>query len=131
MVNRGKVTVPTYDEWNNALIACLTRGAPSGAGIFLDISDDILEDIGEHTFIVLNTGITRWTNDFKHAVRAKCVLGAEVKLHDLFGYTSNTLPRGVAFLGAMVLAAYYMGEDDAVTNNNYFKRLREVLGLEN
>jgi len=129
MDDKGKVAVPTYDEWNSALIDYLTRGAPRGVGIFLDVNDDILEDIGEHSFTTSSAGATRWTDDFKRAVRAQCVARSEVKLQSLFGHTPEALPRGVAFLGAMVLAAYYMGEDDAVTSINYFKRLREVLGL--
>src|SRR6266852_6204411 len=121
--------MPTYDEWNEALIGYLTRGVSRGGGILLDINDDILEDIGRQAFKMKSVNVTRWPDDFKRAVRAKCILGTRVSLQNLFGYTSNELPRGVAFLGAMVLAAYYMGEDDAVTSVNYFKRLREVLGL--
>jgi len=121
--------VPTYDEWNEALIGYLTRGVPRGAGIFLDINDDILEDIGRQAFKLKSGGVTRWPDDFKRAVRAKCILRTRVSLQNLFGYTANELPKGVAFLGAMVLAAYDMGEDDAVTSVNYFKRLREVFGL--
>lgn len=122
--------MPTYDEWNDALIGYLTHGVPRGAEVFLDINDDILEDIGWRVFKMKDVSVTRWPDDFKRAVRAKCIRGTRVSLYSVFGYTTNGRPKGVAFLGAMVLAAYYMGEDDAVTSANYFKRLREVLGLD-
>jgi len=122
--------MPTYDEWNDALIGYLTHGVPRGTGVFLDINDDTLEDIGWQNFKIKDISVTGWTDDFERAIRAKCIRGTKVSLYSLFGYTTNGQPKGVAFLGAMVLAAYYMGEDDAVTSANYFKRLREVLGLD-
>src|SRR5260370_42344421 len=70
-------------------------------------------------------------DDFKHAVQEKCIVGTKVHIHRLYGYTDDDLPKGVAFLGIMVLAAYYMDKDEVVSSINYFSRLRELLHLEN
>jgi hypothetical protein len=124
--------MPIYDVWNNALIDYLTTRVPRGSSVFLDINDDILEDIGR-TFAVQSNSSTRWVDDFKRAVRAKCVAGAKVHLENLptnRADDASARPQEVAFLGAMVLAAYYMGEDEETSSINYFKRLRNILHLD-
>jgi len=125
--------LPIYDVWNNALIDYLTTGVPRGSSVFLDINDDVLEDIGRRTFAVQSNSSTRWVDDFKRAVRAKCVVGTKIHLENLPTYRADDAsarPQGVAFLGAMVLAAYYMGEDEETSSINYFKRLRDILYLD-
>lgn len=119
-----------YDEWNNALIDYLTAGIPRGSTVFLDINDDILEAIGR-TFKMEVLG--GWPDDFKRAIRAKVIIGQQVHLENIPLYNSEDSeirPGGVAFLGAMVLAAYYMGEDEEASGINYFKRLRSILQLD-
>lgn len=121
--------MPAYDEWNDALISYLTASMPRGSAVFLDINDDILEDIGD-TFKMEAPG--EWPDDFKRAVRAKVIAGQHVHLENISLYKGENgeVPDGVAFLGVMVLAAYYMGEDEEASSINYFKRLRSILQLE-
>src|SRR5215469_4584517 len=120
----------TYSMWNDALITYLTDGTPRGSTVFLDINEDVLDDIGR-TFIGSATG--GWVDDYKQAVRAKVVVGQRIHLENIATYRAEDLesrPQGVAFLGAMVLAAYYMGEDEEASSINYFKRLRSILQLQ-
>lgn len=122
--------MPVYDEWNDALIDYLTAGIPRGSTVFLDINDDVLEAIGRTFKIEVLSG---WPDDFKRAVRTKVIVGQQVHLENIPFYKSEdgeTRPGGVAFLGAMVLAAYYMGEDEEASSINYFKRLRSILQLD-
>ena len=44
-------------------------------------------------------------------------------------HTPNHLHRGVAFLGAMVLAAHSMAPEDDIAEINYFTRLRHILHI--
>jgi hypothetical protein len=120
----------TYDVWNDALINYLTARTLHGSTIFLDINEDILEDVG-HT--LKGSAPKGWVDDFKHAVRAKVIEGQKICLENIDTYKDQDFklyPQGVAFLGIMVLAAYYMSEDEDASSVNYFKRLRNVLGLE-
>ena len=74
-----------------------------------------------------------WIEDFLDAVRSKCVFVDEVKLPSGLANQPDQVPNCVAFLAAMVLAAHYMIseeiDDEIILQTNYFKRLREVLGL--
>ena len=61
------------------------------------------------------------------------MIGNKVILPQVFGYQSDQDPNCVVFLAAMVLAAHHMiGEEtieETILQTNYFKRLRQVLGL--
>jgi hypothetical protein len=123
----------TYQEWNSALAKYVTCGFPAGSAIYLSVDDDVLEDIGRILDPATRSGAT-WTDDFVEAVRLACVTtSADVSFGKIGGRSDDGLPDCVAFLGAMVLAAYYMaGEDveyEIIAENNYFKRLRQILGL--
>ncbi|MHC5828033.1 MAG: hypothetical protein ACYT04_72120, partial [Nostoc sp.] len=57
------------------------------------------------------------------------VTQGRVNLAKLQGRNLDGLPQGVAFLGAMVLAANEMVDEEEISEENYFKRLKAVLGL--
>jgi hypothetical protein len=95
--------------------------------IYLSIDNETLKSIGwqfqrENVF-------DNWVSSFLEAVKAKVVVDNQVNLNVLRGRNVNGLPRGVAFLVIMVLAANDMAEEVEVSESNYFKRLREILNL--
>ena len=120
----------TYNEWNKAIAEYFVSGLPSGATVYLSVDEAALMDIGAR-FEQSGISYVDWVEDFMAAIRSKCVVGAEVKLPSGSGYQSDQVPGCVAFLAAMVLAAHHMIKEDtkAIAENDYFKRLREVLGL--
>ena len=120
----------TYDEWNKAIAEYFVSGLPSGATVYLSVDEAALMDIGAR-FDQSATNEVNWVEDFRAAVRSKYVNGGEVKLPIESRYQSDQVPNCVAFLAAMVLAAHRMIKEDikAIAENDYFKRLREVLDL--
>ena len=120
----------TYDQWNNAIAEYCVNGISNGATIYLSVDETALMDIGVR-FKQWGTNEVNWVEDFRQAVRYKYVIGDEVKLPIGLDYQSDQVPNCVAFLAAMVLAAHRMIKEDtkAIAENDYFKRLREVLGL--
>ena len=122
----------TYDEWNNAIAEYFVSGLPSGATVYLGVDEAALMDIGSR-FKQCGANEVNWVEDFREAVRSKYVIGDEVKLPSGSSYQSDQIPNCVAFLAAMVLAAHYMIneeiENETIWQTNYFKRLRQVLGL--
>lgn len=119
--------MPNYREWNQALVSYFTSGVPRGTKVYLSIDDDLLERIGQDLAQAPKTD--SWSADFHAAVREKVVFEGQITLNNLQGRDADGFPRSVAFLGATVLAAYQMAETDKISELNYFKRLREVLGL--
>ena len=121
-----------YAEWNKATAEYFVSGVPSGATIYLSVDEEALMDIGTR-FEQSEANHVNWVEDFTEAVRAECVIGNQVSLERLSDYQSDRLPRCVAFLAAMVLAAHRMvgedTEDETIAQINYFTRLRQVLGL--
>lgn len=120
----------TYSEWNNAIAKYFVNGMPNGATVYLGVDEAALMDIGAR-FKQCGTNEVNWVEDFREAVRSKYVIGDEVKFPSGSSYQSDQIPNCVAFLAAMVLAAHHMIKEDtkAIAENDYFKRLREVLGL--
>lgn len=119
----------SYEEWNRALIDRFTKGLPQGSKIYLSVDEDLLESMAlEFYLAAANNG----TNDFLAAVRAKVVIwSGQVNLDPLQGRDPDSgLPRGAAFLGATVLAACRMAEEEDIDQSNYFCRLKEVLDLD-
>ncbi len=116
-----------YRDWNQALIFYFTTGLPRGKRIYLSVDNEILEQIGQK----FNQKIedSNWSDNFHRAVREEVVAQGRVNLAKLQGRNSDGLPQGVAFLGAMVLAANEMVDEEEISQENYFKRLRAVLGL--
>lgn len=122
----------TYDEWNKAIAEYFISGLSSGSTVYLSVDEDALMEIGAR-FEQSGSDSVNWVEDFTAAVQFKCVTGDTVYLPRSSGYQSDQIPRCVVFLAAMVLSAHYMigeeTEDETILQTNYFKRLRQVLGL--
>ena len=122
----------TYDEWNNAIAEYFVSGLSSGSTVYLSVDEDALMDIGNQ-FEQPEDNYVDWIEDFLDAVRSKCVFVDAVKLPSGLVNQPDQVPNCVAFLAAMVLAAHYMISEEInnemILQTNYFKRLREVLGL--
>lgn len=118
----------SYEEWNKAIVVYFVSGLPEGASVYLSVDEQSLRDIGKRF-----KGITDPVQDFLTAVRSKCVYRNRVSITEIRGLNSVFVPQSVAFLGAMVLAAHFMAEEETERDNiseiNYFCRLRQVLGL--
>lgn len=121
----------SYNEWNKAITEYFVGGLPAGEVVYLSVDSDALNDIGHRTFG--ETTETGWVEDFEAAVRAECVRDDHLDPYLVRGFGTDGLPRSVAFLAAMVLAAHRMAEEEAdetrVSDTNYFTRLREVFGF--
>jgi hypothetical protein len=116
-----------YQQWNEALIFNYTSGLPHGTRIYLNIDNETLENIGSK--FEFDNDFDNWTNNFLQAIKAKVVIDNQLHLKTLRGRDQNGYPKGIAFLAVMVLAANEMGEDEEISERNYFKRLQEILGL--
>lgn len=117
-----------YSEWNAAIADYFLSGLPTGATVYLSVDEDTLVDIGRR-FLRTASGNKDWVEDFLSAVRAKCVVRGEVRLGSIRDPGADGLPTCVAFLGAMVLAAHRMADQEVISESNYFTPLRRVLGL--
>jgi hypothetical protein len=121
----------SYEEWNTALAGYFVAASPAGSTVYLSVDAESIAYIGSTKFGT--TDESDWMKDFEVAVRSKCVWGNEITLEGIEGLGPENLPKGVAFLAAMVLAAHLMveGEDDneVIAETNYFTRLREVFGF--
>ena len=122
--------MPEYRQWNKAIAEYFSAGLPAGASFYLSVDDDTLTDIGEKHFGVKPN--SDYVSDFQKAVQEFCVRGIEKRVSFV---SISDEPKGgrtpncIAFLGAMVLAAHWMDSNDSAAENNYFTRLREVLGM--
>lgn len=102
-----------YDEWNQALISYFLDGTSLGTKIYLSVDSDLLESI----------------DDFSQAVIDKVVRGESVNLTCLRGKDQRGFPKGVGFLVLTILAAHQMADQEEISERNYFRRLRGLLGL--
>lgn len=120
--------MPTYTEWNDALIEFFTYGAPVGSTIYLNVSDRTLEQIGEQFWGQSTAG--PWADDYLAAVRSALVKEGCVFPETVRGKSKRGRPQGVAFLGALVLVASRMDQDDeqSISEKDYFTRLNDALG---
>jgi hypothetical protein len=112
-----------YSQWNQALISYFTTGIPQGSQIYLSVDDDVLESIGQ------DFSPSDWCADFCAAVKKEVIVDGQVKLSHLQGRDEQGLPKSVAFLAVMVLAAYRMAEDEEVNQSNFFRRFKEIFDL--
>lgn len=122
--------MPNYSEWNKVIADYFTRNASKGSTVFLSLDDAALAHMAMSYFpqqLLPNDAV----DDFKKAVRRHVIEHGVVDLEMIRGKDEYGIPKSIAFLGAMVLAAYQMADDIEVSDNNYFARLREVLGLSN
>ncbi len=118
----------SYQEWNKALISYFTSGLPHGMRIYLSVDNETLENTGSRFQQENISG--NWVDDFLQAVRTEVIVDSRINLSNLRGRdVRDKLPKGIAFLGAMVLAANEMSEAEEISERNYFKRLREIFNL--
>ena len=121
--------MPNYRQWNDAIANYFAVGISPGAPYYLSVDDEALIEIGETHFG--SDFAIDYVEDFLKAVRDNCIRGRSDRI-SLVGVSDRSTdgpPNCIAFLGAMALAAHRMDSDDAAAENNYFTRLREVLGL--
>ena len=118
----------TYTLWNNAIAHYFTANVPPGSGVFLTLNDDALKEIAAN-FLDGNLAEQDVATDFVRAVCAQVVSGNTVTLATISGAATGTTPRGVGFLGLMVLAAHRMAGDEEIKPNAYFIRLTNLLGV--
>jgi len=118
-----------YDKWNRAIADDFVRGLPAGETVYLSVDDAVLADIANRLVESSEGAQTKPVKAFLDAVQSECVVGETVNLERISGVDASQLPSCIAFLGAMVLAAHRMTEDEETAEINYFTRLRQVLGL--
>uniref|UniRef100_A4SC89 Uncharacterized protein n=1 Tax=Chlorobium phaeovibrioides (strain DSM 265 / 1930) TaxID=290318 RepID=A4SC89_CHLPM len=121
-----------YAQWNDAIIGFHTRNVPKGDPVYLTVNESAIGMVGKAMLGI--SGNDAAYADFIAAVRQRCTTWPQerrsVLIDGLEGIDEDTgLPKGVAFLSAMVLAAHKMASKEGADNNNYFVRLRQVLGL--
>lgn len=116
-----------YYDWNQAIYQYITAGLPPGSRVFLSIDNEALVNAGR----LLNPvpPPSERVNDFLRAVRARYVSGRRIRNITPLGDEANKVPSYLSFLAATVLAAYRMGEEEDVSQTNYFTRLNEVFGF--
>src|SRR5262245_55170411 len=124
-----EAAVPTYLEWNHAILTHFTASVPRHSPVRLSVTDDALLEIFATEFRRPEANAQQARDDFLSAVRAECILGQSVRLPRL-EFTPSNEPKWVAFIAAMVDAAFRMIDDDDGAGHNYFTRLRAVLGLQ-
>jgi hypothetical protein len=118
--------MPNYQEWNDAIVRHFCQGRPKSSKVYLSIDEDILELIGLDFSSSLNTTAVE---DFQRAVQLKVVCGDKINLERIQGLDTKQIPQCVAFLGLCVLAAYYMANEEEISDSNYFQRLNQFLGV--
>lgn len=117
-----------YDAWNRAIVAYFMAGAAKGSPIFLSVDSEAIEEIAARFLDEPVTGDPLL--DFVGAARHYCVNPWRTSVSiDILKAKVGDVPKGVGFLGLLVYAAYNMQEEEGIDESNYFRRLREVLGL--
>jgi hypothetical protein len=121
-----------YHQWNRAIAEYFLQGLPAGCSVYLSLDHSALKDISD-SLIIKKEGQMPWVEDFISAVRSYCVQRGTVLINLLKGTAQEGLPRCVGFLGAMVLAAYLMMEEETddglISERNYFTRFQMIIGL--
>ncbi|NCC62142.1 MAG: hypothetical protein EOM12_14645, partial [Verrucomicrobiae bacterium] len=115
----------SYGEWNKSIAAYFTAGIAKGSPVFLTVDEDSLFEIAQ--YFMEGSVDDDPVNDFFKAIRQKCVVSHTISISAIKGSDSEGIPNCVAFLGALVFAAYKMQQEEDVGVTNYFLRLREVL----
>jgi len=120
--------VPSYADWNSALIEFFTYGAPSGSTIYLDVNNRNLEQIGRQFWPEIVVG--SWPERYLSDVRSHIDVDKSETLKSLHRRDWRNRPLGVAFLGALVLVATRMDHDaeQQISDRDYFTRLNDALG---
>ncbi|GFE71741.1 hypothetical protein [Chroococcus sp. FPU101] len=118
--------MPNYSEWNYAIVRHFCQGRPKSSKVYLSVDEDTLALIGLGFSSSTNTTAVE---DFKRAVQQKVVCGDKINLERIQGLDNKQTPQCIAFLGLCVLAAYYMANEEEISDSNYFKRLNQLLGV--
>ena len=116
----------SYSEWNDAIADFFTERTRAGDMFHLAVDEDALSEIAESPSLTIRPNAV---DDFERAVRNRGVSQGSVRLPSVRRSRKTNAPGCVAFLAAMSLAAHRMAPDDDIGENNYFTRLREILGL--
>lgn len=114
----------SYDVWNSSIAAYFTTGIAKGSPVFLTVDEDSLFETAQN---FIDEPLEKPVDDFLVAVRQKCVRSNRLEMASLKGRASDGLPKCVAFLGALVLAANKMQHDEEAESRNYFLRFGELL----
>ncbi len=117
----------SYSEWNESLARYFSDGLATGEAFYLSVNEDALNRISRLFFP--GESMQDPVRDFELAVRSECVRDGRVFLPVTEHFSRDCIPACIAFLGAMVLAAYRMSPEFDIDERNYFTRLREVLDL--
>jgi len=121
------MAMTNYTDWNTAIAHYFTQNVPKGTKIYLSLDDDTLAKIGSN--FAEECTASSWVENFCSVVRRKVVQDKRVELGAISGFDSSGYPRGLAFLGIMVLAANQMAETEELDQKNYFSRFRQILNL--
>lgn len=122
----------SYEQWGTAIAEHFVAGMSKGASVYLSVDEETILAIGNQ-FERLQANQVDWIEDFTKAVQSQCIIGSRVHLERISGYQSDGIPRCVAFLAAMVLAAHRMfreeTDSETIAASAYFIRLCELLGI--
>lgn len=121
-----KIVMPTYDEWNKAIISYVFENREPGEKVFLHTTAEALPDIAEHAgFNVQNA-----EESLKEAVRKKVVLKNVTSTDEIWLRRISPAekePPHVAFLALCVLAASNMETTEEAYQTNYYLQLNKLL----
>ncbi len=96
----------SYFEWNEAIARFFAEGVPRGDALYLRVDEDTLVEIASYAFSEEEQANP--VIDFELAVEEECVSGRRVTLPGTTLQEPSGAPACLAFLSAMVLAAYRM-----------------------
>ena len=117
----------SYLVWNEAIAKYFAYGLTPGDTYYLSVDEDALIEIA--TYHLGERRVPDAVKNFEMAVQEECVADRWVTLPGTTPPRPFGAPGCLAFLSAMVLAAYRMAPEDDIAEINYFTRLREILGM--
>ncbi len=120
-----------YEQWNQAIISYFFEECEPGEIVFLQTNAETLSEIARSS----GFNVEDAAESLKVAVRNKIVAGDRINLKQIYPADLRDLwwdipekePPQVAFLALTVLAASLMGSEGAVSSQNYYIRLNELL----
>lgn len=115
----------TYNQWNQAFLTYFIEGISQNSTIFLAVDDEVIHEVGSQ--LVLQE--KEPSEDFRQAIRRKVIIEDRICIENIREDKTLQEPKAVTFLVAMVWAASKMADEGEIHQRDYFKRLREVLGL--
>ena len=120
--------MPTYEEWNKAIISYFFEDREHGEIVFLHTTPETLPEIAEHAGFDVDGA----EESLKEVVSKKVLFLNKVEFYkirpvDLQKDQPGNEPIQVAFLALTVLAASQMGAEGSVYSNDYYSRLNQVL----